>query len=302
VIGWMLGCLMPRGPYPILALSGEQGSGKTTVTRMLRRSLDPNAAETRARPREERDLLIAARNGWVVAFENLSRIDQELSDWMCRVATGAGFGTRTLYSDLDETLVAVCRPQLVNGIPGPGDRAGLPRPQHHRSPCRPGRRRASSTSASCGGGSTRPRRASWGAARRRRVRARQPGRGGAGATAADAGLRALGGGRGAGAGLARGRVPGRLRREPGGRGRVALEADPVASLVEALMAETRRWEGPAEALLARLRALADDGARRSLPSTGHHLSNRLRRPRPGAAPDRAGGRAPARHAHAHDRR
>ena len=36
---------------------------------------------------------------------------------MCRVATGAGFGTRTLYTDLDETLVAVCRPQVVNGIP-----------------------------------------------------------------------------------------------------------------------------------------------------------------------------------------
>ena len=52
----------------------------------------------------------AARNGWIVAFENLSKIDQELSDGMCRVATGAGFGTRTLYSDLDETLVAVCRP------------------------------------------------------------------------------------------------------------------------------------------------------------------------------------------------
>ena len=36
---------------------------------------------------------------------------------MCRVATGAGFSTRTLFTDTDETLFQVCRPQLVNGIP-----------------------------------------------------------------------------------------------------------------------------------------------------------------------------------------
>ena len=50
VVGWLLGCLMPGGPYPVLALSGVQGSGKTTITRILRRLVDPNAAETRAAP------------------------------------------------------------------------------------------------------------------------------------------------------------------------------------------------------------------------------------------------------------
>jgi hypothetical protein len=52
-----------------------------------------------------------------VCFDNLSKIDDVLSDGLCRIATGAGFGTRTLYSDDAETLFQVCRPQIVNGIP-----------------------------------------------------------------------------------------------------------------------------------------------------------------------------------------
>ena len=35
-VGWMLSALRGRGPYPILALNGEQGAGKTTAADMLR--------------------------------------------------------------------------------------------------------------------------------------------------------------------------------------------------------------------------------------------------------------------------
>lgn len=116
-LGWLIGGFRPSGPYPVLAIHGEQGSGKSTLVRMLRRLIDPNRAGDRSRPRDERDLVIAATNSWLVCFDNLSRLDEELSDGMCRIATGAGFGTRTLYSDDAETLFQVCRPQLVNGIP-----------------------------------------------------------------------------------------------------------------------------------------------------------------------------------------
>jgi hypothetical protein len=117
VVGWLVGTLRPRGPYPLLAIHGEQGTGKTTLVRMLRRLVDPNRAGDRSPPRDERDLVIAASNSWLCAYDNLSRLDEALSDAMCRIATGAGFGTRTLYSNADETLFQVCRPQLVNGIP-----------------------------------------------------------------------------------------------------------------------------------------------------------------------------------------
>jgi putative DNA primase/helicase len=117
IIAWLVAALYPTGPYPILAMDGEQGSGKSTVCRMLRRLVDPNAADLRAMPRNEDDLLIAAINGRMVGLDNVSYIEADMADALCRVATGAGFGKRTLYSDLGETIVSVCRPVLLNGIP-----------------------------------------------------------------------------------------------------------------------------------------------------------------------------------------
>ena len=122
---WLVGSLSPKGPYPILIVNGEQGSAKSTLCRVLRRLIDPNAAEVRSSPRDGRDLVIAARNGWVVALDNLSYISPPLSDDMCRVATGIGFATRTLCTDTDETIISICRPQVVNGIPDLASRPDL---------------------------------------------------------------------------------------------------------------------------------------------------------------------------------
>jgi hypothetical protein len=56
----------------VLVLSGEQGSAKSTFSTLLRELVDPNTAPLRALPREDRDLFIAASNGHVLAFDNVS--------------------------------------------------------------------------------------------------------------------------------------------------------------------------------------------------------------------------------------
>ena len=68
VVSWLLGALQHLGPYPILAITGEQGSAKTVLSKILRALIDPNLAPVRALPREERELMIAANNGHVLAF------------------------------------------------------------------------------------------------------------------------------------------------------------------------------------------------------------------------------------------
>jgi hypothetical protein len=47
--------------------------------------IDPNAAPVRTAPREERDLFIAAGNGHLLAFDNLSDIAAWASDALCRM-------------------------------------------------------------------------------------------------------------------------------------------------------------------------------------------------------------------------
>ncbi len=56
VVAWLLAALRSGGPYPLLAISGEQGSAKTVLSKLLRALVDPNAAPVRALPREEREL------------------------------------------------------------------------------------------------------------------------------------------------------------------------------------------------------------------------------------------------------
>ncbi|MBE9604721.1 hypothetical protein IAI18_07575 [Acetobacteraceae bacterium H6797] len=125
VVFWLLACLYPEGPYPLLALDGEQGSGKTTTSKMLRRLVDPSIADARAMSRDERDLVVAARGSRVLAFDNLSSLSPEMADALCRIATGGGFSGRSLYSNDEEYVLEVCNPVLLNGIPSMMSRPDL---------------------------------------------------------------------------------------------------------------------------------------------------------------------------------
>jgi hypothetical protein len=116
VVAWLLATLRPGGPYPLLAISGEQGSAKTVLSKMFRALVDPNVAPVRALPREQRELMIAANNGHLLAFDNLSNVPPWLSDALCRLASGGSFAVRQLYTDDDEVLFQATRPLLVNGI------------------------------------------------------------------------------------------------------------------------------------------------------------------------------------------
>lgn len=116
IVMWLLASLWPSGPYPILAIDGEQGSGKSTLCRLLRSLIDPNKAKLRAPPRTEADLVVAAAAGRVVALDNVSFLDADMADVLCRLATGAGLSKRRLYTDEDEHVIEVCRPILLNGI------------------------------------------------------------------------------------------------------------------------------------------------------------------------------------------
>jgi len=143
-VAWALAVLRNRGPYPVIVLSGEQGSAKSTFSSILRSLLDPNTAPLRALPREDRDLFIAAHNGHVLAFDNVSGLPAWISDTLCRLATGGGFAVRQLYSDQDEVLFDAARPVILNGIeeivtrPDLADRAVFltlePIPEERRRP------------------------------------------------------------------------------------------------------------------------------------------------------------------------
>ena len=117
---FLVAALRPGLPCPILVAKGEQGAGKTTACRIISALIDPRTGALRGVPREVRDLTAAARNSWLVCFDNLSHLPEELADAACRLATGGGFGGRELYSDHDEAVFDATRPLVFNAIPDLG--------------------------------------------------------------------------------------------------------------------------------------------------------------------------------------
>jgi hypothetical protein len=125
LIVWLLASLRPTGPYPVLMIQGEQGSAKSTASRVLRLLIDPHSTPLRSEPKSQRDLMVTANATWLIALDNLSGVWPWLSDALCRMATGGGFATRALYSDEDETHFNAMRPILLNGIDDVADRPDL---------------------------------------------------------------------------------------------------------------------------------------------------------------------------------
>ena len=116
VVSCLLCALGGRGPFVVLDVTGEAGTAKSTLLKMLRDLIDPNKSALRAPPRNDHELFIAAGNAFVLAYDNLSWLPDWLSDSLSRLATGGGFAARQLYSDDEERLFDAMRPIVLGAI------------------------------------------------------------------------------------------------------------------------------------------------------------------------------------------
>jgi Bifunctional DNA primase/polymerase, N-terminal len=97
----LIGAHFPDCDKPGWWLTGPSGCGKTTRGRMISGWVDP-VIQLGARlnlKRDERDARTRAMHEYVLTFDNLSAFSQDLSDWWCRLHTGASENVRKLHSD-----------------------------------------------------------------------------------------------------------------------------------------------------------------------------------------------------------
>ncbi len=87
VLAWLTGTLHPGLILPMLCLIGPQGSGKTTMARILRRILDPSTAETMALPTEN-GMLSLLQDHAIPIFDNAGRLNTAQANMLCRAVTG----------------------------------------------------------------------------------------------------------------------------------------------------------------------------------------------------------------------
>lgn len=125
LVAFLLNALKPTGPYFILLIEGEQGSGKSVVSQVIKTIIDPNKAARLRLPDNDRDLMIHAKEYWLLNYDNASGMKADMSDALCSLATGGGIAVRRLYTDGDLHVMSFARPFVINGIAGYANRPDL---------------------------------------------------------------------------------------------------------------------------------------------------------------------------------
>jgi hypothetical protein len=121
LIGWMaLTLSTPRSnstSYPILALIASQGSSKSTTSKLIIRGLvDPSKMGLQGFPSNRRDIVLAANNAHLLAYDNLRKLTPASSDFMCIASSGGSDPTRKLYTDDELVNHPFQTPLVLNGI------------------------------------------------------------------------------------------------------------------------------------------------------------------------------------------
>ncbi|HHQ4662327.1 TPA: hypothetical protein ACSPZY_002766 [Aeromonas veronii] len=108
--------LIGRGPFPVVTLQGDPGSGKSEAARRIRGVIDPSTVPLQSLFSSERDAAIACANSKIIALDNMREMKPVVSDILCRIATGGGLRTRKLGTDKGEQLFNIMAPVILTGI------------------------------------------------------------------------------------------------------------------------------------------------------------------------------------------
>lgn len=95
---------------------GPAGSGKTTLLKMTKELLDPSVGGISIPVRNTGDILPLVGKTWVFCNDNLSKIKDEMSDFLCTMATGGESSRRKLYTDGGVHTFVVKNPAYITGI------------------------------------------------------------------------------------------------------------------------------------------------------------------------------------------
>jgi hypothetical protein len=108
---------------PILQTTGVMGAGKTTASRIVKRSLDPTNNE--AVTIDRRDFLQKAAHCYVLMLDNQNSLPEWFQDMLCRLVTGESDSKRVLYTDEEDLVWSIQRAVLLNGINPPSERGDV---------------------------------------------------------------------------------------------------------------------------------------------------------------------------------
>lgn len=122
---WLVCCFVPNIPHAMPIFFGEKGAAKTTTCILLKKLIDPSVTDTLTIPKDSRSLAVNLQKHWFLPFDNVSRIDDETSDTLCRAITGGAIQQRKLNTNADDYIFTFQKCLALNGINNVANRPDL---------------------------------------------------------------------------------------------------------------------------------------------------------------------------------
>lgn len=97
-------------------LSSSKGTGKSTLTRLIRAIVDPTQTGVALMPSTEGDLKTLLGNSYLVCFDNTAALSAKVSNILCAAITGSKETKRKLYTDSDQIILNLHNMVVINGI------------------------------------------------------------------------------------------------------------------------------------------------------------------------------------------
>ena len=113
---YIVALFIPNIAKPVLLTHGEQGAGKTFTELLIKLLVDPSVAETLTFPKSPTELIQQLSHNYIALYDNVSHMDDWISDSLCKAVTGGGASKRALYSDDDDIIYNFKRCIMLNGI------------------------------------------------------------------------------------------------------------------------------------------------------------------------------------------
>jgi hypothetical protein len=118
IVSWIVAALQPFGwSCPVLAVNGEQGSGKTTLSKLCRRTVDPHKAALPQFFKDQREAVISAQSKRVFGLDNQTHMEPWMSNFLAAMVSGNSMEMRKLFTDKDSIIFDVKPAMILNGIP-----------------------------------------------------------------------------------------------------------------------------------------------------------------------------------------
>lgn len=99
-----------------LIINGDQGTGKSFLSYIISRIIDPNILGIKALPPSERELGLILVCTHVGCFDNTRTLTNKMSDRLCQISSGATDISRQLYTNGDLHLTVLHGAVVLNGI------------------------------------------------------------------------------------------------------------------------------------------------------------------------------------------